>query len=32
LAHRNSFHPLALRLSSGTFYFGRLGTSHFDAT
>src|ERR1035437_2786290 len=32
LAHRDSFHPLALRLSRGTFYFGQLGTSHFGAT
>src|ERR1035438_2159512 len=32
LAHRDSFHPLALRLSRGTFYFGQLGTSHFAAT
>src|SRR5271163_1553109 len=31
LAHRDSFHPLALRLSRGTFYFGQLGTSHFGA-
>src|ERR1017187_8112708 len=32
LAHRDSFHPLALRLSRGTFYFGQLGTSHVAAT
>jgi hypothetical protein len=32
LAHCNSFHPSALRLSIGTFYFGQLGTSHFGAT
>src|SRR6201992_654991 len=32
LAHRDSFHPLAFRLSRGTFYFGQLGTSHFGAT
>jgi hypothetical protein len=32
LAHRDSFHPSALRLSRGTFYFGQLGTSHFGAT
>src|SRR5665213_414858 len=32
LAHRDSFHPLALRLSRGTFYFGQLGTFHFGAT
>jgi hypothetical protein len=32
LAHRHSFHPSALRLSRGTFYFGQLGTSHFGAT
>src|SRR5579863_6277971 len=32
LAHCHSFHPLALRLSRGTFYFGQLGTSHFGAT
>jgi hypothetical protein len=29
---RSAFHPLALRLSRGTFYFGQLGTSHFGAT
>jgi hypothetical protein len=32
LAHSDSFHPSALRLSIGTFYFGQLGTSHFGAT
>ena len=32
LAHRNPFHPSALRLSRGTFYFGQLGTFHFGAT
>jgi hypothetical protein len=32
LAHRDSFHPSALRLSRGTFYFGQLGTFHFGAT
>ena len=31
LAHCDSFHPLALRLSSGTFYFAQLGISHFAA-
>src|SRR5947207_14206550 len=32
LAHPDSFHPSALRLSIGTFYFAQLGTSHFAAT
>jgi hypothetical protein len=32
LAHLDSLHPSALRLSRGTFYFGQLGTSHFGAT
>jgi hypothetical protein len=32
LAHLDSFHPSALRLSRGTFYFGHLGTFHFGAT
>jgi hypothetical protein len=32
LAHPDSFHPSALRLSIGTFYFGQLGTFHFGAT
>jgi hypothetical protein len=32
LAHLDSFHPSALRLSIGTFYFGQLGTFHFGAT
>jgi hypothetical protein len=32
LAHRDSFHPSAFRLSIGTFYFGQLGTFHFGAT
>src|SRR5271169_4052280 len=32
LAHLDSFHPSALRLSRGTFYFGQLGTFHFGAT
>jgi hypothetical protein len=32
LAHLDSFHPSALRLSIGTFYFGHLGTFHFGAT
>src|SRR6202521_3222835 len=32
LAHRDSFHPSALRLSRGTFYFGQLGIFHFGAT
>jgi hypothetical protein len=32
LAHRDSFHPSALRLSRGTFYFGHLGNFHFGAT
>jgi hypothetical protein len=31
-AHFDSFHPSALRLSIGTFYFGQLGTFHFGAT
>src|SRR4051812_30126108 len=32
LAHRDSFHPLALRLSRGTFYLAQTGTSHLAAT
>src|SRR5260370_25281672 len=32
LAHRDSFHPSALRLSRGTFYLAQLGTSHLAAT
>src|SRR5260370_19416015 len=32
LAHRDSFHPPAHRLSRGTFYFAQLGTYHFAAT
>jgi hypothetical protein len=32
LTHLDSFHPSALRLSRGTFYFGQLGTFHFGAT
>src|SRR3954453_5131728 len=32
LAHRDSFHLSASRLSIGTFYFGQLGTFHFGAT
>jgi hypothetical protein len=32
LAHCNSFHPSALRLSIGTFYFAQSGTSHLAAT
>jgi hypothetical protein len=32
LAHRDSFHPSALRLSIGTFYLAQLGTSHLAAT
>jgi PEP-CTERM motif len=32
LAHRDSFHPSALRLSIGTFYLAQLGTFHLAAT
>src|ERR1700757_2941545 len=32
LAHPDSFHPSALRLSIGTFYLAQLGTSHLAAT
>ena len=32
LAHRDSFHPSALRLSRGTFYLAQLGTFHLAAT
>src|SRR5260370_18431909 len=32
LAHRDSFHPPALRLSRGTFYLPQLGTSPLAAT
>jgi hypothetical protein len=32
LAHRDSFHPSALRLSRGTFYFGQLGNFNCGAT
>src|ERR1700681_4320750 len=32
LAHCDSFHPSALRLSIGTFYLAELGTSHLAAT
>jgi hypothetical protein len=32
LAHLDSFHPSALRLSIGTFYLARLGTFHLAAT
>src|ERR1017187_5995576 len=32
LAHRDSFHPSALRLSRGTFYLAQSGTSHLAAT
>jgi hypothetical protein len=32
LAHRDSFHPSALRLSRGTFYLAQTGTSHLAAT
>src|SRR5665213_2900660 len=32
LAHCDSFHPSALRLSIGTFYLAQLGTSHLAAT
>ena len=32
LAHRDSFHPSALRLSIGTFYLAQLGTSYLAAT
>jgi hypothetical protein len=32
LTHPDSFHPSALRLSRGTFYFAQTGTSHFAAT
>jgi hypothetical protein len=32
LAHPDSFHPSALRLSRGTFYFAQTGTFHFAAT
>src|ERR1039458_8377811 len=32
LAHRDSFHPLALRLSRGTFYLAQSGTFHLAAT
>src|SRR6185312_2365203 len=32
LAHCDSFHPPASRLSIGTFYLAQLGTSHLAAT
>src|ERR1700676_3142408 len=32
LAHRDSFHPSASRLSIGTFYLALLGTFHLAAT
>src|SRR5215831_17385197 len=32
LAHRDSFHFSALRLSIGTFYLAQLGTFHLAAT
>src|SRR5712691_8632642 len=32
LAHLDSFHPSALRLSRGTFYLAQLGTFHLAAT
>jgi hypothetical protein len=32
LAHRDSFHPSALRLSRGTFYLAQTGTFHLAAT
>src|ERR1700676_2500984 len=32
LAHRDSFHPSASRLSIGTFYLAQLGTFHLAAT
>jgi hypothetical protein len=32
LAHPDSFHPSALRLSIGIFYLAQLGTSHLAAT
>jgi hypothetical protein len=32
LAHCDSFHPSASRLSIGTFYLAQLGTSHLAAT
>jgi hypothetical protein len=32
LAHRDSFHPSALRLSRGTFYLAQSGTFHLAAT
>src|SRR5579863_3628610 len=32
LTHPDLFHPSALRLSRGTFYFGQLGTFHLAAT
>jgi hypothetical protein len=31
LVHSDSFHPSALRLSRGTFYFAQTGTFHFAA-
>jgi hypothetical protein len=32
LAHCDSFHPSASRLSIGTFYLAQLATSHLAAT
>src|ERR1700694_3230930 len=32
VAHLDSFHPSALRLSRGTFYLAQLGTFHLAAT
>ena len=32
LVHRYPFHPSAVRLSRGAFYFGQLETSHCGAT